>query len=493
MSQIPLIGHHHFELDASERQRLSRVARRLRADEPQLARYDVFGPTVRPGLGTGPSFLFEDHSEAGGFPNLHSSLEYRSLLLADTGDLVAVEGPRDPDFEEYCRDVLELGNPEVVAVPPTSRDRDVRLGQRCLHSPNVMQRLVEIAGRSRCLNVIPYLGGGWTWKLAAAVAQETGAAVRVAAPPPRLIHRANDKLWFAERVAEVLGRRALPPTYAAFGPAALSRRVGLLARRFPRLVIKVPSGSGGDGNVVLEAGDIEGLGPTELQRHLVAHLSALGWSNSYPLAVGAWLSPVLESPSVQLWIPTPEDGPPLVEAIFTQSLQGPVGTFVGAAPAALPRALTDRIVEEAASLATLFQALGYFGRCSFDCVLTGTDPNAAELHWIECNPRWTAVSIAVTLANRLIGDWERLPFVLVQSVREPTRGRRLPEALHELRNHTFTRTKESGVVLMEPETLVQGAGLTFIAIGSTVEAARSEAQIATALLTDDVDSHVAAR
>jgi hypothetical protein len=43
--------------------------------------------------------------------------------------------------------------------------------------------------------------------------------VAVAAPPPRLTSRVTDKIWFANQVREVLVPDALPPTFAAFGPA----------------------------------------------------------------------------------------------------------------------------------------------------------------------------------------------------------------------------------------------------------------------------------
>jgi hypothetical protein len=485
VSVIPLIGHFDVRLDAEERARLGHLARRVMSDDPRIAAHDMFGSGVAPGLGTGPGFLFEDHSEAGGYPNRHSPLEYRSLLLADSGDLVAVEGVRNRQFEDYCSDVLELGRPDVVAVPPSPPGRDQRLAQRCLHSPDVMRRLGELACRSRQLDLIPYLGGGWTWRLAGAVAQETGATVRVAAPPPMLARRANDKLWFAERVAEILGPRSRPTTFAAFGPRALARRIEMLARRFERVVVKVPTGSGAHGNLVLDADDVTALRPAELEAQIAALVRSLGWSEHFPLVVGVWSTPVVASPSVQLWIPAPADGPPIIEGIFTQLLRPPVGAFIGAEPTTLPGILTDQLVEEAGRLATFLQALGYFGRCGFDTVLTGSDVTDARVHWIECNPRWSGVSIAITLANRLTGDWVRRPFVVVQRMEEATPRRGIPDALHRLHGHVFTPARQSGVVVMSPESMVTGTGINLMAIGSTVEAARAEADTAQALLADD--------
>lgn len=481
MPEIPVVDHFGFAVDAVERGRLARLARRIRADEPGLADTGVFAADVSPGLGSGPAVLFEDHTEAGGFPGGHSPLEYRSLLLAATGDVVVVEGPRDPSFEAYCRDVLGLGCPEVVLLPPSSRDGEGRLARRCLHDAGLMRHLVDVARRSGTLNVIPYVGGDGAWNLAGAVARAAPARVRVAAAPPLLARRVNDKLWFATRVAEVLGASALPATYAAFGPAGLARRVGVLGRRFEGVVVKIPAGTGGLGNVVLSAADLRSLRPDDLQDRVMNRVRALGWCDSYPLIVGGWVSPVLVSPSVQLWIPLAEHGLPRIEGVFVQSLRGPAGIFVGAEPAQLPRTLTGRLVAEAARLATLLQALGYFGRCSFDSVVTGSEASP-EVCWLECNARWGGVSTAMTLANRLTGDWARHPFVVVQRTGEAQDPRGVADLLERCGDHCFRRPREQGVVLLSPELLLRGTGINLMAIGPSLPAARAEADVAAELV-----------
>src|SRR5690606_34224305 len=72
-----------------------------------------------------------------------------------------------------------------------------------------------------------------------------------------------------------------------------------------------------------------------------------------------------------------------------------------------------RIAREAVLLASLFQQLGYFGRCSFDTILVGPDPATAEVHWAECNGRGGGTSIPMTLVNRLTGDWAETPLAVV--------------------------------------------------------------------------------
>src|SRR5947209_13015601 len=41
-----------------------------------------------------------------------------------------------------------------------------------------------------------------------------------------------------------------------------------------------------------------------------------GWA--FPLVAGAWDDPVVDSPSVQLWVPPAGDGLPVVEGVFSQ-------------------------------------------------------------------------------------------------------------------------------------------------------------------------------
>jgi hypothetical protein len=263
------------------------------------------------------------------------------------------------------------------------------------------------------------MGTGGVWRLAATVAAHSGVTVRVAAPPPRLTKRVNDKLWFAQRVVEVLGTRAIPTTSSVFGPAALTGRVAALAKHNRHVAIKVPDSAGAAGNLVLDSTSLRGLSARALQERLLTVLWRLEWDQAYPLLVTVWDRPVVASPSVQLWIPESGRGFPFVEGVFDQNVQEPAGEFIGAMPTTLPEQWCLRLADEAARLGFLFQALGYFGRCSFDATLVGEDVNSAVLHWIECNGRWGATSILMTLANRLGGDWRMRPFITVHRRRYP--------------------------------------------------------------------------
>jgi hypothetical protein len=476
------------DLRDAERRELARIAARLIAEEPALSTGGIFGPRVTPGVGRGPAVLFEDHSETA-FAERHkaSLLEYRTIFLAREGDLLLVGERRNPEFEGYCRTFLGLDGVDVDR-PATIWPRPpLALAVRCASDPRIMERLAGMARRSRDLTLITYMGTGRVWHLARKIADMSHATVRVASPRPRLARRVNDKLWFTYRVNELLGRQAMPSTFTAFGPAALASQMRMLARDHDHIVVKVPDSGGSEGNLLLRAADYEGLSLNEVKARLGAMMTDLGWGQTYPLAVSVWESPLIDSPSVQLWVPLKEEGPPIVQGIFSQLVARKTGEFVGAVPCNLPLNLRYQISREAVVLAALFQELGYFGPCSFDAVVTGSDIGSARLHWIECNGRWTGVSIPLILVNRLIGDWHDRPFVIVQ--RTGLHGGRhtsFGEVLKMLGPRLFDPRKTSeGTVVLTPARTIEGTGVHLLVLAQSAALARKESEAVTALLLGD--------
>jgi hypothetical protein len=484
---LPIVEHIPVRLDAAERRRLARIAARLLTQEPTLSATDAFGPRVAAGVTDGPGLMLEDHREVDLFSERDTPLSYRALMLAGDGDVVVIDCRRDSGFESYGRDELGLGRVEVLrssmTVPPQP------LARRCAGDPAMLARLVHLARRHGRLAIVPYIGTGRIWALAGTIAERSGAEVTVAAPPPRLTRRVNDKLWFARRVVEVLGPQALPPTFSTFGPTALAGRVAALARRYPRVVVKVPSASGALGNVVLESADVSARPLAALRQWLLDLLAAVGWHDSYPLIVGVWDCPVIESPSVQLWVPHPDQGPPVVEGTFSQIVHGSVGEFVGAVPSVLPAYWQTRLADEGARLAALLQALGYFGRCSLDAVLVGEDTDTAELHWIECNGRWGGVSIPMTLANRLLGDWRRRSFAVVQRTDLNAPPQAFSAALARIGAQLYRPGRTAGgVVVISPGGIVDGTGVNLLLLDTDPMAARRNVEaVVQALLGPTAD------
>jgi hypothetical protein len=480
-TSLPIVRQTHVELDPGTLCRLQALATRLLANEPMLNRVDMFGPQVRCGTGDGPALFFEDHSEVSLFEQASDiSLEYRSFLLGGEDDVFVLGGRRFPEFEAYCHTALGLGAGTVMAAPASAPNaRVLPLSLRCAGDPALLERLCQAARLQGTFNIVPYIGTGNVWRLASAIASQSGAEVFVAAPPPRLTRRVNDKLWFLERIRETFAIEASPLTYSVFGPAALAARLRSLASRSPRVAVKVPDSAGSLGNVMIHSEAIAGRSLAHIRRTVLDMLIERGWGSTYPLMVGVWDYPVIASPSVNVWIPRPEEGAPSIEGLFTQALSGDQAKFVGAEPSDLPKPLEERILFGAACLAQYFQDLGYFGQCGFDTILIGRSLEEASIHWIECNGRWGGVSIPIAVASRLVGDWTRKYVIIVQQTHLVMPPRPFRAILDLLEGHLFSLPDQpEGIILLGPGRLVDGSGLNALVIANTKQAAQRRLQAA---------------
>jgi hypothetical protein len=274
----------------------------------------------------------------------------------------------------------------------------------------------------------------------------------------------------------VLGRSALPPTATVFGRAALARRLLSLATRHAQVAVKVPDSAAALGNVVLDAPDLAGHTASHVAGTVFELLRVAGWRGEFPLLVTGWEQPIVASPSVQLWVPRPDESGPLIEGVFDQLLIGRGGAFAGATPSSLPAHWRHRLAAEAARLAGLFQRLGYFGRCSFDAIIVGDGDQDWRLHWIECNGRWGGVSIPMTLANRLVGDWRRRPFVIVDRDGLRRCSRRLEDVLDDMVDELLLPgVRDTGLVILSPGRLEAGTGYNLMVLAESTAAARTSA------------------
>lgn len=483
---LPIVRQAQVEVGAAILRRLDHLAKRLLAHEPALNRIDMFGARVHAGISDAPAVFYEDHSEISLFRGIGSgSLAYRSFLLSGEDDIFLFDGERCPSFEAYCHKVLGLGAGTVLQPTPQSAMR-VPLARHCLEDEEILKQLCNAAAIKGELNLVPYMGTGNAWRLAAAVADQSGAEVLVAAPPPRLTKRVNDKLWFFERVREALDGGASPLTYSVFGPAALAARLRALASRSPRVAVKIPDSAGSVGNVMIESATLVGKPLALIRQNILDLLGEHGWRSTYPLMVGVWDYPVIASPSVNIWIPRREEGLPIIEGIFTQTLQGPAAKFIGAEPSEFPESLTERILRDGACLAYYLQSMGYFGQCGFDAILVGDALESASLHWIECNGRWGGVSIPIAVANRLIGDWTNKYIITIQQTHLHLPPRPFAAILDKIRKHLFSpASRGEGVVVMTPERLLYGSGLDLLVIGDNKVRAHAELLAVADLLETD--------
>lgn len=471
-------------LGPDELARVERVVGRL-AGAPPVRHAEHYAAAyaranVHRGRMPGATLWVEDHrgielvSEA-----VARGFEYRSLGLAGSGDTLLLSRERDLGFERYARDMLGLGNPRVLtlALPPGER---ATLCTACLEDEGALASLVPPARRSGCLTLVPFRSSGHVWRLARRLAERAGVAAYVAAPAPPLARAANDKLWFADLARALLGTDALPPGSSAHGPAAAAARLAQLAMANERLVLKTPSSAGALGNVVIDSIDIRGRSLREIRARVVDTLAALGWNGPWPVLVGVWEGNVLASPSAQLSIPRTEHGAPLLQGLYEQRPVGERGAFVGATEAAFAPRTMMRLEREALQLASLLQRLGYVGQVSFDALLVGDDERTLRLHWIECNARWGGVSIPMSVLRRLgIPRGERA--TLIGQI--PLADRAIPfsAVLEATAPFAYDRARRRGVVWLTPPA-PGSRGLSFVAVGKTLEAATTFAAGVTSVL-----------
>jgi hypothetical protein len=451
-------------LAARDRAVVDRVAARLIRDRPGLTSKQFVHPSVCQGVGKGPALILGDQQEilmyAGRQP---TSLDYRMGLLAQEGDMVAVHR-RHPDFEDYLCNLLGLGK-EVFAgteaLQPLPRQPVARL---FCHHPVLEAQLDRLCRGQQDVSLIAYHTTGNLWLLAHHMADRYGVQVQVAGPSPAISRLVNDKLWFAERVREMFGADALPPSHAAFGPAALAGFVSRLAKTCERVVVKVPTSAGSLGNIGIASRDLRRLRPAEIRERFLGVLSSRGWDLAYPLLVGVWDCDAETSPSVQVWIPAAQDGPPIIEGIYEQAVEGQVGTFIGARRVEPEPELAALLVRQAAMLSALWQRLGYFGRCSFDAIVSRHRNGRKVLHWIECNGRWGGVSVPMSLANRLRGSSEQPGLVIVQQAMGQTAAISTSRVLEALDGLLLAPGKrDDGIVLVSPPRFREQLQLNFLA------------------------------
>lgn len=440
------------------------IAQDYLRDEPALVSSLDFGAFVAQGTGAGPSVLIGDQSEISLLSSaVDTNLDHRMALLARNGDTVLVRR-RETGFERYLAECLGMDDVtflQVNAKPLRSVTYQLRTARPLLDA------LSERARNHGGLTLKAYLTTGNGWRLAQAVGERSGQRIHVCGPSPRATQRANDKLWFSQLARRVIGIDAIPPTLAAYGPAAAAGLVHQICRSAAQVVIKVPDSAGSAGNLRLEGAQVRGASLAGLRQFLLERLHRIGWRDRYPILVGVWDENVSHSPSVQMWIPHASEGMPLVEGIFEQRVQGEEATFVGAARSSLPHAINAQLKEEAARIACVLQRLGYYGRCSLDAVICIPPTGSETIHWIECNGRWGGVSIPMTTTRQLL-DGAPLPAIAILQEKLPTPQMNCDALRNLLADLLFHRGRDRfGLVILSPPERADGKLVNLLAIAET--------------------------
>jgi hypothetical protein len=321
--------------------------------------------------------------------------QHRGRLRAGNDDVYVTVTPAVDGYEEYCRDVLQLGDPQHFIADPVGPPIHVALA--CAHGPTRV-RLAKIAKSAGGLIIHPYMGIEDVWELAAMISRDSGTVVQVVASPPPVTWIANDKAVFSELVARVLGRQALVETRVARDAETLTNDLCTLARRYSQVGLKRTRCASAMGNAVFGAKQVRAK--QDASRAVTEFLRRTQWPGGEEVLAVAWLETDL-SPSTQLWIPALGAGQPRLDGIYEQILEGEHKVFVGSRPSGLPRRVNEALASSAILVASALQELGYVGRCSFDHLVTGDPRGEFEVLLTECNGRWGGTSTPMSLLDRM--------------------------------------------------------------------------------------------
>lgn len=476
MKSLPIIQHYEPRVAGDEQERAKRLAEILRSEHSELEVPEALRPLVVETLTDAPALHLDDYSA---IPLLDRDydvrfLQERARLRAGDGDFVASCFVPMTSYKRYCRERLGLGAPTWLN--PRSADSDQRVAAACWTDRAVRNKLVHALRANELLYVHPHMGIFDVWQLAALLRRSSRRDVRVIAPHPGLTKWVNHKLTFAETVDRLFGPSFVPRTEEAANFAMLSTRVRDMAGQFRDVVVKLPDSAGGGGTVILEAVRFRGRSLATTSRILKARLRDLDWHGQSRLLVGGWVEHVLCSPSTQLWIPPMGHGGPIVEAVLEQQLRGREQKFIGSRPARLPPSVIDEVVARSWLLGSVFQHLGYVGRCSFDLLLSGPDLDRSRLHFIECNGRWGGASAPMLLVNRLFNDWLFHPYATRETVAPGLEHFTFTEVLRHFADDLYdVRTGRGWLVFCNPGRIQSHSGINVLALDETWEGAERRA------------------
>jgi hypothetical protein len=483
MSLLPIVPHFEARVSRAQQEAVGGLAEVLLLEESSLTIEDVFRPLLPTSIEDAPTLHLDDLSD---IPLLDhgrdvSFMQDRALLRAGDGDFVATCTAPDEDFAAYTRDRLGLGSPTLLH--PEPRPDRLQLAAACWEDRQVRRDLTHALRSDQLLYIHPHMGNLPVWELGVLLHKAARRPLKVIAPPPSLTDWVNDKLAFSRTVARLFGGDFIPRMEQAANFALLSERVREMAQWARFLGIKIPSSAGGGGNIMVDTQDLQGLSLAAIRDRLKELLPEYAWQGETSLLIDIWETEVLSNASAQLWIPPFQQGPPLVEGLYEQMLEGRQAIFVGSRPVRFPRSIEREITDRCWLLARLYQRLGYIGRCSFDVLVVGDRLDDSSLKFIECNGRWGGTSLPMTVMNRLLGDWHDHPYAARECHADGLEKLRFADLLEFFADDLFDKTSREGtLVFYNPGRMKAHSAINVIAMAETWDEAHGR-----------VDSEIPAR
>jgi len=175
-SLLPVVPWTTAILAERELRRLEEIAAGVVKKEPTLAAMHAFGPHTRSGMSHHLWLVIGDTREIALTRVGHEiTFEYRLSLLAREGDIAVFGSAIHHDFERYRSQQIGLGPIVSINVRRFPRNPLLPLAARCLLDAAAFSQIVERTKRASGLTIVPHIGMGSVWRLAAAVAEATGS------------------------------------------------------------------------------------------------------------------------------------------------------------------------------------------------------------------------------------------------------------------------------------------------------------------------------
>ncbi len=368
-----------------------KLALSVRLQEYAAQRYRTPAPNL-------PVLSLDDYS---GIPFLRDvsgieAYQHRARIRAREGDLFATVTPAASGYEEYCETRLGLGRVELVEAEAIEGPLEVSLA--CAQG-SAFDRIASRARAAGGMVIHPYMGIEAVWNLARCLAERSGVALQVLAPPPPVTWIANDKRLLSDLARDAVGERIVGPMHARTSIEGLAVALLELARLHTRVALKRTRCASAMGNRVYRSSDLLSRTEGEVSELVTAFWRDKECQEGETVLAVAWEDAV-SSPSTQMWIPPEGVGLPVLDGIYEQLLSGEEKVFLGSRPSTLPEAVERALYSASYLLCIALQRLGYVGRCSCDFILVG-DPNGLfDIRVTDCNGRWGGTSTPMHLLDR---------------------------------------------------------------------------------------------
>ena len=428
----------------------------------------------RPADPPAPALHLEDVSAIPFLTGIAGVEEYqhRARLRAAAGDAYAAVTDCEAAYDAYCTRHLHLAPVTRLAVRAGDASSALAVAEGCM-TGEAFDGATALARRSGRLVIHPYMAIEPVWDLARHIAVRAGAAVTVLGPPPPVTWLANDKDLFDELVNIVLGPGWTPETRRGTTVRDIAANLRALASTHPSVGLKRTRCASAMGNQVFAGTALRDRPAKAVERLVARFLERTEWVTGEAVLAVAWEA-AAASPSTQWWIPPAGAGPPRLDGIYEQILEGDRKVFVGSRPSTLPAAVNNLVARAAGRVAEALQALGYAGRCSFDHLLLGDPDGDFVVRFTECNGRWGGTSTPMHLVDRLLtrGRGSRPPY-RAQDVTAPgLAGARFADLLGLVGDEAFDAARGTGrFVFYNVGPLAAFGKLDVIALGDTQSAA----------------------